>query len=76
MHSFRDGSVRVNGLGCSDDDSLNTNEGETGVDKSAEEPKEMPCATRNAVVIYEWSWAVPVSEADLVMVGRATESDD
>jgi hypothetical protein len=53
VNSLGDGLVGVHGLGGCDDDGLNANVGETGVDESTEESQEMASVSFNVVVVSE-----------------------
>jgi hypothetical protein len=57
VNSLGDGLVRVHGLSGCDDDSLNSNVGETGVDESAEESQEMAGVSFDAFVVGEGTLA-------------------
>lgn len=68
--------MRVNGLGSTNNNSLNTNEGERRVDKGRQEPQEVPGAASNTIVVHPRPRVVPVPEADGVAVGPAAGGDD
>jgi len=53
VDSLGDSLVGVHGFGSCNDDSFNTNVGETGVDESTEEGQEVASVSLDAIVVGE-----------------------
>lgn len=67
MDSFGNSLVRVHGLGSCNNDGLDTNVGETGVDESAKESQEVAGVPLDAVVIGELGNLVSLVEQLAIM---------
>ena len=66
----------INRFGCCDDDGLDTNEAERGVDERGQEAEEVACRTGDTVVVCPRSRVIPVAESNGIAVRTAACSND
>lgn len=71
-----DGAVGIHRLCSTDDNSLNTNEREGGVDKGGEEAEEVASRSLDSIVLDPGAGVVPVPESNRLAAGTSAGRDD